>query len=69
MVFNPFTIVVAKKLGCQLKIKLRQLKEGAKRLMLSGECVHCPLPSDRQPKIQLAICHLFSQGISLGAGT
>ena len=29
--------VVAKKLGCQLKIKLRQLKEGTKRLMLLVE--------------------------------
>ena len=29
--------VVAKKLGCWLKIKLRQLKEGVKLLMLSAE--------------------------------
>ena len=34
--------VVAKKLGCRLKIKLRQLKEGAKRLMLLAEVLVVP---------------------------
>ena len=47
------TSVVARKLGCQLKIKLRWLKEGAR--------AHCALLSDLWPKIQLAIT-TFSAG-------
>ena len=51
-----FCSVVAKKLGSQLKVKLRQLKEGTKQLMLS-----VALSSDRWPKIQPVIA-TFSAG-------
>ena len=36
-ILSMFISVVAKELGCRLKIKLRQLKYGAKPLILSAE--------------------------------
>ena len=50
--------VVAKKVGCQLQIKLRRLKEGTKCFMLSVEVHCCAVLRDYQPKIQLAITAL-----------
>ena len=53
---HDMTSVVAKKLGCQVKIKLRWPKEGVKDLVFAvGGSASCALPSVRWPKIQPAI--------------